>query len=161
MSLIALAVALSQFFINRAERKRVMPTVAMHAMYTDKMYIGGINEFRTVVSIQLENRGREDTTVTGLAVCSSDRTIVVDGFSSLLDPATGERAKPDATNERLPGFTTRGYYVDASMMEGTEVVVEARLGHGEEIHVHATRNHLSGDKRISGRKAQQLVDKWF
>jgi len=131
ISLLALAVSCSQFYLNHVERKRVMPSVGMHAVYVDRMVLGDVRNPRKVVSIGLENKGREATTVRNLEIWSNGGTFV-GGFSVLLDEK-GDPITHDAQDEPLPGFSSRNYNVDASMIQGDEVVAVAQFGHGQEI----------------------------
>jgi hypothetical protein len=158
ISLLALAVSGSQYFLNRAERKRVMPSVGMHAVYVDRMNLGDPDSPFKVVSIHLENKGREATTVRNLDIYSNGGAFV-NGPNCLLDDE-GDPMSRDAQYETLPGFSSRRYIVDASMIQGDEVLLVAGFGHGPEIALHLPINHIGSRKPLSERKFNKIQDSW-
>jgi hypothetical protein len=157
ISVLALVVSGSQAYINYRERKRVMPSVGMHAVYVDQMVVG--DGLRKVVSIHLENKGREATTVRNLDISSNGGTFV-NGLNCLLDEK-GDPISRDARDETLPGFSSRHYVVDASMIQGDEVLAVAGFGHGpKKIAHHLPLNRMGSRKPLSECKFDKIQDSW-
>jgi hypothetical protein len=158
ISTFALIVSGAQAYLSHRERKRAMPSIRMHAAYTDHMVMGSVENLRQVVLIRLENRGREDTTITSCDIYSSGGTLV-NGLNRQLD-ATGNRITREAQDEPLPGFSHRQYTIDGSIILGDEIMVIVGFGHGLEIAIHAPINHLGTEKQVSRRKQRKIYRSW-
>jgi hypothetical protein len=161
ISLVALLVSGLAVLLNYRERKRVMPSIRMHGVYTDSMYMGDVHNLRKVVGITLTNTGREATTVRHLDIQSNGGTYA-NGLAMRLD-AKGDRITrdDDEHEESLPGFSSNHYDVDASVIQGDEVVAVAELGHGQEIALHLPLNGQLGDRKpLSRRKYKKISARW-
>jgi hypothetical protein len=159
ISLVALLVSGLAVLLNYLERKRIMPSIRMHGVYTDSMYMGDIHNLRKVVGITLTNTGREATTVSRLDIASNEGTY----FSALgmqLDDKGDRITHDDGQEESVPGFGSRHYRVDASVIQGNEVVVEAEFGHGPQIVLHLPLNELGDRKPLSGHKLNRILRSW-
>lgn len=158
ISLLALAVSGTQAYLSNRERKRAMPSVEMSAAYIEQMLMGDLTKPLKVISLSFQNRGREATNITSLEIFSSGGTIVT-GFNMLLDD-NGHPVAHEDRDEPLPGFGRRHLYVDASVIQGNEVLVVAGFGHGPQITVHAPMGRLNNHRPLSTWKQRKISRNW-
>lgn len=157
--LLALAVTGLQFYRSSVEREQIAPSVRMHVVYADEMILGDVRNQRPVVSIHLENRGSEDTATTNLEIYSNGGTFGLHAFTMLLD-AEGEPIRHEGHGEPLPGSSSRHYYIDASVIQGDEIMVIAEFAHGPQIALHAQMNCFGNRKELSESQQRKLHRSW-
>lgn len=137
VSLLSLAVSGSQFFINRAERKRIMPTIAIRAVFWDKFKYEGADKPSKVVWVKITNTGRDSTNLIDVRLHTGSRLF---SAAHLLRDKFGDAEYPEALAREIPGFSATTIFIDASSIDRSDVGLTAEFGHGLEKHRYLALN---------------------
>jgi hypothetical protein len=154
----ALLVTSVSALLSHRDRERAKPLVEMSVVYADQMLMGSLTRLKKVVGLHFDNRGREDTNITSLEIISSGGTIIT-GFNMLLDD-DGNQIAQDGRYEPLPGFGGCHLYIDASVIQGEEILVIAGFGHGLQIAAHAPMGRLNNRKPLSAFQQHRITCRW-
>ncbi|MEU3340007.1 hypothetical protein [Streptomyces sp. NPDC006668] len=125
VSIVAVAISLSQARLAKRESDRSRPNVKLSAIFTDHLARGSVHETARAVLISVSNTGREETELASLFI-TSERTILVGTNNRFPD---GGPALP----YRIAGHSQQHWEIDASAVEeaANAVTITARFGHGE------------------------------
>ncbi|MDF3338202.1 hypothetical protein P3H80_12265 [Mycolicibacterium septicum] len=155
ISLLSLAISASQFYMSRAERRRVMPAVKVSASFLDRLYSSRKDDVIKAVMITVDNLGRESTTLSQILIAS--KTCGVNGLNCLIDERdqVGDGRKRLDPPVQIAGFARAQFIVDAEMIKEDDILVAAAFGHGLRITLSVHLNGPSSSKPLTERQIKQ------
>jgi hypothetical protein len=151
ISIVALGVSGLQYMLSRTERNRTIPAIRMTGIYTDKM-MGYGPEPRRVVSVTVQNTGRESTNLTQLLVRGN--RFLINGLNALLEEVHEQSA---IGLRRIEGYSQETFTIGADDVTEDAVVVLAHLGHGIQLTMNLRLNQ-PGVTSVANRSSSR-VDK--